>query len=208
MYRRCLLSIALGCASTLLIAWCAVGWTDWSTIIPRRFASPDVSVWHVIGADIFRKEFGPDKMPRLDPTPSRILSATSFCWAHDPHASIRFYCVSGLPFRCFWWRTPFTRFEVNASGPRRGAPIDLRIGTGGQRLSLGRWTIPHGILYINAILNVVVWTVLWAVILCGLSSVELHLRQFNRRRRGNCVICVYPLDAWMDHCPECGHLRK
>jgi len=116
--------------------------------------------------------------------------------------------VAGWPLRSFGTQYTMARNPTNAM-PRMIPVVEsgdlLRdVLPAGllTRLSLRDGNIvPYGVLWRGAIVNAVVWSIPFAILLLGLAP----LRTVVRLRRRRCVACGYDLSASPNGvCPECG----
>lgn len=114
----------------------------------------------------------------------------------------------GWPFRCLWCSCDFLSFNMGdraychvwqvRGAPTRGA-FHLIFD---PRFRQGQRYLPTGILWPGLATNTACYTLPWWL----LFSTPVWIRDFRRKRRGQCTRCAYDLRATPADapCPECG----
>lgn len=223
--RRAILPIALGCLTTLALAWLlaagiARGRPVWSSaqrtfdFAPGRVFTASRGQWtgnlslHIIDA---WSDQAPAYAEWFDP----LLPP----WAHPvlirPHPPpppqtrvLRSVVASGWPFLALWSASEATA-DALARGPLHvtaGIMVsDSWTGFGSRSPTDPPVLLPTRPLWPNFLLDATIFAAAWSLILFSPPA----LRRARRRRAGRCIHCGYDLRA-LDPglpCPECGRRR-
>ncbi len=216
LLKRSLLSLALGAATTVAVAWGLAMWSPWGDprIGSSWLAPKDSSIFSVM----VQQATQPGAVFRSVSTEGEISRAPG----PMPYSSRDYEQISGRDVDASWGlirQALIQRERVHGNEEARGWPFVALYSwrnlasntTGGTFLRLRGedvWgddskVLPTLPIWRGCLLNTAFYAVLWMLPLAAPSFFIVH----RRRRRGRCPKCGYDLRGQTNGCPECGHNR-